>query len=292
MKQQVNTPDQPEAYSVQSVDRAIELLFSFDQSSPSLTLTQLAKRTKLPKATAFRLLTTLRRHGLVEYDVSAGLYSLGFGLLPLADLRRHQTDIRTKALPAMHRIRDAVNESVVLTLRVGDYRMHIELVEGFQPIRRTWEPGQRVPLYVGAASWVLLASMSDEEIEAYLRRTALHPFSETTSVDPAEIWERIRQVRAQGYGESFNERGFGGAGVGAPIRDHLGRVQAALCVSAPVSRYTEELRVACIKAITEGAEEVARLMGYRGEVNSTRKGGRTDDGSHTGDSGNRYRQGL
>src|SRR3546814_16157218 len=99
--------------------------------------------------------------------------SLGFAFLRYADIRRRQANVHSAALPIMRELRDAVDETVVLSIRSGDFRVHIDLVESVQPMRRTTDLGVGAPLYSGAASKVLLAGMEDGDIDDYLRRPPL-----------------------------------------------------------------------------------------------------------------------
>src|SRR3546814_5913498 len=95
----------------------------------------------------------------------------------------------------MRELRDAVDETVVLSIRSGDFRVHIDLVESVQPMRRTTDLGVGAPLYSGAASKVLLAGMEDGAIDDYLRRTPLTAFQKTTITDTTALWRDIRLIR-------------------------------------------------------------------------------------------------
>ena len=64
-------------YAVSTLDRAIDVLEAFSHKSPELSLKQIAARTGLHKATAFRLVTTLSRRGLVIKHPITGRYRLG-----------------------------------------------------------------------------------------------------------------------------------------------------------------------------------------------------------------------
>ena len=123
------------AYAVEAVNRAADILFVFSHAEPELTLAQVVARSGLPKTTAFRVLSTLCDRGLCMQDALSGKYSLGFELLHLADIRRRQATIHGLAMPLLRVIRDQVKETVVLSIRAGDYRVHIDFAEGLHPLR-------------------------------------------------------------------------------------------------------------------------------------------------------------
>ncbi len=247
---------------IEAVHRALDVLGAFTNREPELSLAAVARRTGLPKPTAFRILATLRSRGLVTQDSASGLYSLGFGVLELAAVRTQQTSVRDEALPVLRRIRDRLGETSVLSVRVGDFRVHLEQVEGTLPIRRHVEMGERVPLYAGGASKVLLAGLSDEEVCDYLRRVAFTSYGPMTTTDPEQLAAQLETIRTAGYAEGVNERNLGGVGVAAPVRDHTGATVAAIHVSVPQFRYSPDVRRACLAAVLSGANTVSLALGF------------------------------
>jgi DNA-binding IclR family transcriptional regulator len=250
-------------YTVQALNRAIDVLMAFSEQSPALTLGEVSARTGLSKPTAFRLLATLRNRGLIRQDPGSGKYELGFSMLALAAVRARQANVRDRAVRVMRNIRDAVNETVVLSVREGDSRVHVDQVEGRHPFRRIASPGERAPLYAGAASKVLLAALSDGEVDDYLRRVPLVPLSTTTVTNRARLRKELALIRQRDYAQGLNERNLGGAGVAAPVRDHTGCVVAVLHVSVPITRYTSRVRALCVRAVREGAVALSRELGDR-----------------------------
>ena len=172
----------------------------------------------------------------------ASKYSLGFELVRLADIRRRQNNVHDIAIPVMREIRNEVNETVILSVRSGDSRVHIDFVEGLHPMRRMADLGVRAPLYAGAASKVLLAGMEDAEIEAYLGRTDLTAFQKSTITDRSVLWREIRAIRKRGFAESKGELFLGGGALAAPIKDFSGATVAVMDILTPEHRYTAEHR--------------------------------------------------
>lgn len=226
-------------------------------------LAEIVQAVRLPKTTVFRVLSSLVERGFCQWDAQAGKYSLGFELLRLADIRRRQSNVHDVALPVMREIRNEVNETVILSVRSGDSRVHIDFVEGLHPMRRMADLGVHAPLYAGAASKVLLAGMEDDQIEAYLKRTKLTAFQESTITDPAVLWREIRLVRKRGFAESKGELFPGGGALAAPIKDYSGATVAVMDILTPAHRYTAAHRDSCIVLLLEGAQRASERLGYR-----------------------------
>ncbi|MEQ8195050.1 MAG: IclR family transcriptional regulator [Rhodospirillales bacterium] len=252
------------AYAVEAISRATDILFAFSHAEPELSLTEIVARTRLPKTTTFRILSTLCHRGLCMQDPLTGHYSLGFELLHLADIRRRQANLRNLAMPVMRSIRDRVKETVVFSIRSGDFRIHIDFAEGLHPMRRMVELGRQVPLYVGAASKVLFAGLSDAEIEAYLKRTPLEKFSEKTITEPKVLWREIESIRKRGYAESKSELFNGGASIAAPIMDYTGGTVAVIDIITPEGRNSKPHHELCRKLLLGGTGALSEQLGYHG----------------------------
>jgi DNA-binding IclR family transcriptional regulator len=248
--------------SIMVLNRAIDVLSVFDHARPSLSLTEIVEAVRLPKTTIFRLLSSLAARGFCEFDPQTSKYSLGFELVRLADIRRRQSNVHDVVVPVMREIRNEVNETVILSVRSGDSRVHIDFVEGLHPMRRMADLGVGAPLYAGAASKVLLAGMEDEEIEAYLDRTDLKPFQKTTITDRHVLWREVRAIRKRGFAESKGELFAGGGALAAPIKDFFGKTIAVIDILTPEHRYTAAHREHCIGLLLAGAQRASLRLGY------------------------------
>lgn len=248
----------PPLKTVGIVDRAARVLECFSRSTPELALPHVSQRLNLPKATAFRILTNLVNEGLLDVDPATNSYTLGFGTLRFADDLLESIAIRNRARPVMRAIRDAVNETVILSVRDGDQRYNIDSIESTHAIGQTQRIGVAIPLYAGAASRVLLAARSDTDIDAYLARVNLIAFSTTTMIDPARLRADVRRIRRNGYATSAGEFTAGGHAVACAIPDADGRAAGALHVSIPGGRFSKTIEKNCVKALTEGVRTLAR----------------------------------
>jgi DNA-binding IclR family transcriptional regulator len=256
-------------YAIEVLSRAVGILSVFSHTRPAMSLAEIVQAVRLPKTTVFRVLSSLVAYGLCEWDAQAGKYSLGFELVRLADIRRRQGSVHDVAMPVMREIRNEVNETVILSIRSGDSRVHIDFVEGLHPMRRMADLGVGAPLYAGAASKVLLAGMEDEEIEAYLDRTKLAAFQESTITDRNVLWREVRAIRKRGFAESKGELFPGGGALAAPIKDFSGKTVGVMDILTPEHRYTPAHREHCIGMLIEGARRASERLGYRTDAQAS-----------------------
>jgi len=257
--------DEAQLYRVNVLDRAIAILKIFRTGEPSLSLSEIAARTELHVSTCLRILSVLRRHGLVSKDEDSGRYRLGYEVLALAEIARSSGGLVDLARPMLRELSQNFNETAAISVRAGDSRIDLDQVVGEQSVRRVITLGVKKPLYAGAASRVLLSGLSDKELEGYLQRTSLERLASRTITDPEELKESLRRIRRDGYAESVKEQfEESGAGVVAPVYDARGQLIAAVGVSVPQFRFTRELRAKLIPAVKETAARISRAIGGSG----------------------------
>lgn len=252
---------QSSTYSVEAVDRAIDVLLAFTHADPELRLGQIVERTGLAKSTVYRLLSTLCARHLCHFDPETGKYMLGYEVLKMADIRTRQINFRRLVLPIMQQLRDISNETVVLSVRDGDDRVNVDYVESRDPLRRVPEPGRRAPLYSGAASKAFLATFSDEELNDYLARTRLEKRGPKSITDPAKLRRNVAQIRTLGYAESRGEQTPQGNAIAAAVFDHTGDALCVISISYVDSRFTSELRERSIKYLMTATRRLSRELG-------------------------------
>jgi len=253
------TEDRP--YKVNVLDRSVAILETLSQFGPSLTQAEIAKLTNLHVSTCMRLLINLRHHGLVGKDEDSGRYRLGYRLIDWAEGARGSSGLVDIARPVMRELCNTFNETVVLSVMSGDHRVDIEQFVGRQSIRRVVTLGVEKPLYAGAASRVLLSGLSTAELDSYLERVELQKLATHTITDPEQLKASLQEIRENGYAEAGQEQyEDSGMGIVAPVKGVRGEVVAALGVSIPRFRYSEELRERILPAVLEAAAKVSRSV--------------------------------
>ena len=250
----------PARYRVEAVSRAAHLLTAL-RRAPGVSPATLAGLADTPLTFTDTALKTLERHGLVR-RLEDGSWALGLSWLRLADVKRRQLDLREIAGPIMRRMRDDVDETVILAIRRGNRRVNIDYVESTQAIRRITQFGFEMPLHVGATGRVLLCSLTQDELGEYFATLATTKGKAARLIDIDRFTADVASVKVLGHHVTKGEISADTASVSAPVRDHTGAVIAALTVSSPADRFTSGLEKACIESVHSGAEELSRLLGY------------------------------
>lgn len=250
----------PADHRIAVLDRAASLLMALAQSARPTSLADAAKHAGLSKATAFRILATLIEEGLVVQDGATSSYRLGVVPMRLATAVLAGVPVHAVARRAMREVCDTLNETVVLSVIDGDMRVNIDAVECTNAIGSSNRIGEPRPLHAGAASRVLLATLPDAEIEAYLERTRPVGKPGTRSLDVDKLWKEIRTARRTGFASSSAEISPDSHAVAAVISGPDGKSIAALHVAIPLGRFSARVEARCRQALARAVRAIEREL--------------------------------
>lgn len=225
---------------VKTVDRLVEILDCFSAHQPAWSLTGLSTRLGIPKSSLHRFLVSLESHGILRRDEGDNRWRLGYRLFIWGNLALEGTNLRSLARPVMEDLMVATGETAILTVYSEGEVICIEKVEADRPVRMTLEVGTRRPAHAGASCKVLMAYLSQEEVEAIVRQRGLPRLCTNTITEPDRLAAELARIRERGYAESREETDVGAWGIAAPIRDPRGQVVAAIGIAGPTSRFARE----------------------------------------------------
>ena len=219
---------------VQSIERAFAVLGTL--SDGPIGVTEVADRAELPKSTAARLLASLAREGVVEQVPGDTRYRLGQRLVTLAAGIRPAGSLASLARPALAELAAANGEAAGLSVPDGFLVHYIEQVSSPRPVSvRDWT-GSRIPMHAVSSGQVLLAFAPPVFIQRYLGRP-LERFTERTLVTAADLLERMRAIRRDGFASALEEFDEGISSIAAPVADASGEVVAAVHLHGPSYRF-------------------------------------------------------
>lgn len=249
----------------QSVLKALSLLTLFSEGETDLTLSELAERSKLPKPTVFRLLSSLEHMGFVsksKYSDQDVRYRLGLKLLELGGIVADQLELRHIALPFMKKLQSDINETVHLVIREGNEAIYIEKVESNHALRLYTRVGRRSQLSLGSGPQLLLAFLPKTDQEKIISQMSFRKFTENTILSKDELMKKIEIIRKQGFSLSYGEQDEGTLGISYPVYNRNAEVVAALSVSGPVSRLSGSHREYAQLKTEEVAKDISLELGY------------------------------
>lgn len=248
------------ASQVQSVDRALTILEILARHG-ELGVTDIAASIGVHKSTAFRLVSALEQHRLVEQLSERGKYRLGFGIVRLAGATTARMNLAEESRPLCRQLAAEFNETVNIAVLDADAAVNIAQEQGSATVTAQNWIGKRTPLHATSSGKVLLAWATGEQVRGILEGT-LGRFTPHTITSGAALRAELGQVRGQGWACTEEELEIGLNAVAAPIRGHDGTVLAAISISGPSYRLTADSFPALAARLRSCAGEISAQLGY------------------------------
>ncbi len=252
---------------VQTIERASSILDILGQSPQGISIRELSTKIKLPKGTTHRLLSSLSYFGYVRQDPKTRNYLLGLKLVELGQLLLSQLDLRKEAEPFLKDLAERITETVHMVILDRNEIVYIDKVETDQHtsgLRMASRVGLRNPAHSSAVGKVLLAHFPEEELKNFIKEKGLAKRTENTIIDPTQLKDHLKSVRAQGYAIDDEENEKGIRCVAAPIYNEVGKTVAAISISGPAFRITKKvIQESLKKEVMETALKVSQRLGFR-----------------------------
>jgi len=223
---------------------------------------EIAERVGEPRSSVYRFLRTLRQLEYVESS-RRGRFELGMRLFELGASVASRFSIRQAAREPMDHIYEETEGTVLLFVRRGDAAVCVERVDGRWVRLEIVDVGETLPLHTGASPRVLLAFAEPKEIDEYLDRARLDQHTERSPSTPRDVRALLEEIRATGFAISDQDLVPGVASIGAPIRDHEGRVVAAVSYSGLTATLLGSERERSIQLAVDAAREASRRLGWQ-----------------------------
>src|SRR5512139_3223413 len=197
---------------VQTIERVSSILDILGQSPHGISIRELSSKIKLPKGTIHRLLSSLSYFGYVRQDPKTRDYLLGLKLVELSNLLLNQLDLRKEAEPFLKDLAERTKETVHMVILDRNEIVYIDKVESDQNssgLRMASRVGLRNPAHCSAVGKVLMAHLSEEELDRLIEEKGLLKRTENTITHSVELKDHLKGVRRQGYAvdDEENEKG-------------------------------------------------------------------------------------
>jgi IclR family pca regulon transcriptional regulator len=240
---------------VQSLDRGLAVIRAFGPDRERLSLSEVARATGLTRAAARRFLLTLVKLGYVRSDGRE--FSLRPRVLELGYAYLSGLAMPEIAAPHLEELVAQLRESSSISVLDGHHIVYVARVPTKRIMTVAISVGTRFPAFATSMGRVLLAAMSEAELDRYLGEATFEPLTARTVTDPARLREILHEVGELGYSIVDQELEEGLRAIAAPIRGSGGGVIAAINVSAHASRVSmAAMRTDLLPALLDTARQI------------------------------------
>lgn len=252
-------------YSIQTVSNALRVLEMFSEED-EIGVSDLSRRLSLHKNNVFRLLATLEENGYIEQSARSERYRLGAACLELGRSFARGNTLLRSARPILEELSRTLGETAHVAVLRNFEVIHLDGEVPDQLITTASRTGLRLPARHTALGKVLLAGLDERSREDFVGNSAddekLALRTDHGIVDPHKFLEHLSSVALQGFAIDMEECEVGLRCVAAPIQNDAGRVTAAISVSGPNFRLSEDDMLGRIApAVVDAAERLSRTLG-------------------------------
>jgi IclR family transcriptional regulator, pca regulon regulatory protein len=252
--------EQPRFAFVQSLERGLAVIKSFDETRPEQTLSDVAKATGLDRSAARRFLLTLEALGYVEHDgrffrLRPQTLQLGYAYLASLPWWR-----------SAQRVSEKLTGKIGVSSAVGVLDQHDVVYVAYASARRfplllNRSVGTHLPAITSAVGRVLVAGLAPEASREWLAEVRIEKYTSRTQTERADIVRILDEVRRSGFSIVDQELEVGLRSIGVPIRDKGGAVVAGLSVSVIEGQITREAMIErYLRPLQDAAEEITSTL--------------------------------
>lgn len=256
----VRLPEQ-DTHGIRAVQRAMIILEQLGRNNEA-SITELAKLTELHKSTVHRILVTLEAGGMVRQNPQNGHYRLGFKMMELGAQALRSVELRATAHPHMEELSRDMGLTVNLGVLDQSEVVYLDKIEGAGSFRFLCHVGSRAPFHCTAMGKVMVAALTPAEQRRLVYAKPLKRFTRRTITDPDKLMQHLALVAGQGWAMDDGEHNDLGHCVGVPLRDHAGKVVAAISMTTVCAELSDAERDRVLTSILRTAAAISSDLGY------------------------------
>jgi len=234
----------------QALDRGLQLLEQLAAEEHPQTLSNLSIETGIAASTLYRLLITLQRRGLVEFDSATQTWSIGIEAFRIGSAFRRRMNYLEASRQAMRELMTQTGETCNLGVLDGDDVVFLSQVETHHPIRAFFRPGTRGPLHASGIGKMLLAQLPSAARAAWIESQALH-----------HLTEELDTIKQRGWSLDDEENTLGMRCIAAAIFNEYGEAVAGISISGPTIRINDAKLEGLASQVCMAAERITRAIG-------------------------------
>ncbi len=248
---------------VQSVDRTLCILEIISDYEDGLGIAEISEKANLHKSTVYRLINTLICKGYINQNISTNKYSLTLKLFELGSKKIEKMNLVSVAQSHLKELMEKTDEVVHLVVREKNELIYISKVEPKKSIIMYTRIGMRKPIYCTAMGKAIMASLTEEEVQAIWNESDVKSYTDNTIVNLTELKSNLKNVRLKGYAVDNQEVENGIICIGAVLKDYKSKICGAISVSGSIMSFTEDKIDYISRALLECANKISKELGYR-----------------------------
>jgi DNA-binding IclR family transcriptional regulator len=225
------------------------------------TIDEMAEQTGLVRMTVYRMVRTLESMAFLVRDLSTNRYRLGPATLAMTYVSDDHSEFVDAARPFLESLVQETGESVTLAVEVDGFPVCVDIINTTRPFKRKTAPG-RILGDIASVHGKIFAAFKPPEERAAMLAQPYPPLTPHTVTDPGELAQELDRIAKDNVAFDFEGLYPGICAVGAPVRDQLGAVIAAISVVVPAGRFGTAESALCAEAVKAAAGSFSAYLGW------------------------------
>ncbi len=237
-----------------SLEKMLSLLDVFTLAAPVWSTEDLIRYSGCSRSTCYRYIKALQCSGFLT-PVANGSYILGPRIIELDRHIRMCDPVYTAGGPPMQQLAAQTGHNALLCILFSDTVMCVreELNPNAPP--GLFSRGQKRPLFLGAASKVILAHLPAHQLRRLFSKHRKSIAAAGLGADWKSFRKTLRQIRRDGHCITTGEFSPGIVGIAAPLFNHAGNVLGSLGIATSTSTADRSEFPALAKLVMKAAQE-------------------------------------
>ena len=252
-----------EPRTIQSVEKAMEIIDVILDHGSSMTLTEISEKTGYPKSTCHTIIATLVKYEMIQQEAD-GKYNLGFHLFECGCAISRAWDIERIAEPYLEKLSRNTDASASISVISNSSIIFLKQHSGGDGIQ-LMQTGTQSPLHATSQGKLFLSTLKERDAQRMIEETGMQAFTPHTITDPEQLMEELRKIRDLGYAVEDGEYKIGLRSVSAPVYDQHGEIKYALTIMGLFRRTNSSEFSNAISELLSESRQLSRAIGWRGE---------------------------
>lgn len=253
---------------IESLGKGLAVLETFQPDTPTLTLSEIARRTGLSISSAQRITHTLTTLGYLEKDPAQKNYRIGPLVLTLAQSYMQSVDLQRASQAPMQDLASAVEETVNVSVRSGLEIVYLLRIPSRKKVvvPNLWI-GSTLPIQLTSMGRAIIAFLPTQEQDDITKQLEFPYETNTRTVTKETFHQDLAEIRTNGY--SINDRDLRSdlLSIAAPLFNHEGKAVAALGVAVSANQYSvQKLQDLVKQPLLSAASTISRSLGFQVRV--------------------------
>ncbi|MBF0197555.1 MAG: IclR family transcriptional regulator [Planctomycetes bacterium] len=245
---------------IPNLRNACAVLRLLGSSKEGLSQAEIEGQLKLPRATTYRILTTLTLEGMSRKVGSK--YFIGHAMAQFALKAMSSLSIQEIGKPVLEELANQVGETAHIAVPSGPQSLIVGVHDSPNPIRVASQAGSLADIHCSSTGKLFLADLSEEELDHILSTLTLNSRTPKTLVTAKALKAELDKVREQNYAIDEEEYFQDVRCLAAPIREASNKVIAAIGITGTSSRFSQARNEEVRLIVQSAAKKIeSQLMG-------------------------------